>query len=109
MGSRQGGRGDFRFKVSLVSPCLQMNAELQEELLLLLRSQQREIADLRGHMDNMQSSVTAHVEHVMAIHQEQERIFHTITKIRLKRPSHVNSGGSNMSLEHESHGLIFHV
>uniref|UniRef100_A0A8C5A217 Enhancer of mRNA-decapping protein 4 n=1 Tax=Gadus morhua TaxID=8049 RepID=A0A8C5A217_GADMO len=50
-----------------------MNAELQEELLLLLRSQQREIADLRGHMDNMQSSVTAHVEHVMAVHQEQEQ------------------------------------
>ncbi|XP_056454011.1 enhancer of mRNA-decapping protein 4-like isoform X3 [Gadus chalcogrammus] len=51
----------------------QMNVELQEELLLLLRSQQREIADLRGHMDNMQSSVTAHVEHVMAVHQEQEQ------------------------------------
>uniref|UniRef100_A0A8C5FSI3 Enhancer of mRNA-decapping protein 4 n=1 Tax=Gadus morhua TaxID=8049 RepID=A0A8C5FSI3_GADMO len=59
--------------VSLMSLCLQMNAELQEELLLLLRSQQREIADLRGHMDNMQSSVTAHVEHVMAVHQEQEQ------------------------------------
>ncbi|KAG7275300.1 hypothetical protein CRUP_018274 [Coryphaenoides rupestris] len=51
----------------------QMNAELQEELLILLRSQQREIAELRGHMDNMQSSVMAHVEHVMARHQEQEQ------------------------------------
>ncbi|KAK0149334.1 Enhancer of mRNA-decapping protein 4 [Merluccius polli] len=51
----------------------QMNAELQEELLILLRSQQREIADLRGHMDSMQSSVMAHVEHVMARHQEQEQ------------------------------------
>lgn len=61
-----------------MSLCLQMNAELQEELLILLRSQQREIADLRGHMDSMQSSVMAHVEHVMARHQEQERIFHTI-------------------------------
>ncbi|CAL8262294.1 unnamed protein product [Merluccius merluccius] len=50
-----------------------MNAELQEELLILLRSQQREIADLRGHMDSMQSSVMAHVEHVMARHQEQEQ------------------------------------
>ncbi|KAJ3596303.1 hypothetical protein NHX12_002712 [Muraenolepis orangiensis] len=51
----------------------QMNAELQEELLILLRSQQREIADLRGHMDTMQSSVMAQMEHVMARHQEQEQ------------------------------------
>ncbi|XP_030622392.1 enhancer of mRNA-decapping protein 4 [Chanos chanos] len=62
----------------------QMTAEAQEELLLLLRSQQREIAELRqsqmellqrvtGHMDAVQSSVMAHVEHVLITQQEQEQ------------------------------------
>ncbi|KAM4618939.1 enhancer of mRNA-decapping protein 4 isoform 2-T2 [Polymixia lowei] len=51
----------------------QMSAEVQEELLVLLRGQQRELAELRGQVDAMQTSVTAHVEHVMASHQEQEQ------------------------------------
>uniref|UniRef100_A0AAR2LH81 Enhancer of mRNA-decapping protein 4 n=1 Tax=Pygocentrus nattereri TaxID=42514 RepID=A0AAR2LH81_PYGNA len=59
-------------------------AEVQEELLLLLRSQQRELSELRqsqqellqrvtGHMDAVQSSIMAHVEHVLLTQQEQEQ------------------------------------
>uniref|UniRef100_A0A8B9LJ74 Enhancer of mRNA-decapping protein 4 n=1 Tax=Astyanax mexicanus TaxID=7994 RepID=A0A8B9LJ74_ASTMX len=58
--------------------------KVQEELLLLLRSQQRELAELRqsqqellqrvtGHMDAVQSSIMAHVEHVLLTQQEQEQ------------------------------------
>uniref|UniRef100_A0AAR2JMD7 Enhancer of mRNA-decapping protein 4 n=1 Tax=Pygocentrus nattereri TaxID=42514 RepID=A0AAR2JMD7_PYGNA len=57
---------------------------VQEELLLLLRSQQRELSELRqsqqellqrvtGHMDAVQSSIMAHVEHVLLTQQEQEQ------------------------------------
>lgn len=64
---------------------------MQEELLLLLRNQQRELAELRqnqqellqrltGHMDAVQSSVMAHVEHVLLTQQEQERILPVKTK-----------------------------
>ncbi|KAK2848126.1 hypothetical protein Q7C36_009808 [Tachysurus vachellii] len=60
----------------------QMSVEVQEELLLLLRSQQRELDELRqsqqellqrltGHMDAVQSSIMAHVEHVLLTQQEQ--------------------------------------
>ncbi|XP_062402777.1 enhancer of mRNA-decapping protein 4 isoform X5 [Sardina pilchardus] len=62
----------------------QMSPEMYEEMLLLMRSQQRELAELRqsqlellqrltGHMDGVQSSVMAHVEHVMLSQQEQEQ------------------------------------
>ena len=65
-----------------------MNPEVLEELLILLRNQQREIAELHqsqlellqrvtGHMDAVQSSVIAHVEHVMVSQQEHERILTT--------------------------------
>uniref|UniRef100_A0AAY4EUJ7 Enhancer of mRNA-decapping protein 4 n=1 Tax=Denticeps clupeoides TaxID=299321 RepID=A0AAY4EUJ7_9TELE len=54
------------------------------ELLLLIKSQQRELAELRhsqtellqrvtGHMDGVQSSVMAHIEHVLLSHHEQEQ------------------------------------
>ncbi|TSS72701.1 Enhancer of mRNA-decapping protein 4 [Bagarius yarrelli] len=60
----------------------QISIEVQEELLLLLRSQQRELDELRqsqqellqrltGHMDAVQSSIMAHVEHVLLTQQEQ--------------------------------------
>uniref|UniRef100_A0A8C7NQG3 Enhancer of mRNA-decapping protein 4 n=1 Tax=Oncorhynchus mykiss TaxID=8022 RepID=A0A8C7NQG3_ONCMY len=63
---------------------MQMNPEVLEELLILLRNQQREIAELHqsqlellqrvtGHMDAVQSSVIAHVEHVM-VKRRMERI-----------------------------------
>ncbi|XP_076118312.1 enhancer of mRNA-decapping protein 4 isoform X5 [Alosa pseudoharengus] len=62
----------------------QLSPEMYEEMLLLMRSQQRELAELRqsqlellqrltGHMDAVQSSVMAHVEHVMHSQQEQEQ------------------------------------
>uniref|UniRef100_A0A4W5R058 Enhancer of mRNA-decapping protein 4 n=1 Tax=Hucho hucho TaxID=62062 RepID=A0A4W5R058_9TELE len=63
---------------------MQMNPEVLEELLILLRNQQREIAELHqnqlellqrvtGHVDLVQSSVIAHVEHVMVSQQEHEQ------------------------------------
>lgn len=51
-----------------------MNVEVQEELLMLLRSQQRELTELRGQIEAMQSSIMAQVEHVLTNHQEHERI-----------------------------------
>ncbi|XP_033898809.3 enhancer of mRNA-decapping protein 4-like isoform X1 [Acipenser ruthenus] len=62
----------------------QMNTELQEELLSLVRCQQREISELRqsqlelmqrltNHMDAVQSSIMGHVERVMITQQEQEQ------------------------------------
>uniref|UniRef100_A0A672SDC7 Enhancer of mRNA-decapping protein 4 n=1 Tax=Sinocyclocheilus grahami TaxID=75366 RepID=A0A672SDC7_SINGR len=58
--------------------------EVQDELLQMLRSQQREIAELRqnqleilqrvtSHMDSVQSSIMAHIEHAMLAQQEQEQ------------------------------------
>lgn len=41
---------------------------------MLLRSQQRELTELRGQIEAMQSSIMSQVEHVLASHQEQERI-----------------------------------
>ncbi|XP_036399584.1 enhancer of mRNA-decapping protein 4 isoform X1 [Megalops cyprinoides] len=62
----------------------QMAPELQDELLQLLRSQQREIAELRqsqldllhrltSHMDAVQSSIMAHVEQAVGSQQEQDQ------------------------------------
>ncbi|XP_018559051.1 LOW QUALITY PROTEIN: enhancer of mRNA-decapping protein 4 [Lates calcarifer] len=51
----------------------QMNVEVQDELLMLLRSQQRELTELRGQIEAMQSSIMAQVEHVLTNHQEQEQ------------------------------------
>ncbi|XP_041124346.1 enhancer of mRNA-decapping protein 4-like [Polyodon spathula] len=62
----------------------QLNTELQEELLSLVRCQQREISELRqsqlelmqrltNHMDAVQSSIMGHVERVMITQQEQEQ------------------------------------
>ncbi|XP_033897068.3 enhancer of mRNA-decapping protein 4-like isoform X2 [Acipenser ruthenus] len=62
----------------------QMSPELQEELLSLVRCQQREISELRqsqlelmqrltNHMDAVQSSIMGHVERVMITQQEQEQ------------------------------------
>ncbi|XP_008284071.1 enhancer of mRNA-decapping protein 4 isoform X4 [Stegastes partitus] len=51
----------------------QFNAEVQDELLMLLRSQQRELTELRGQIETMQSSIMVQVEHVLTNHQEQER------------------------------------
>lgn len=55
-----------------------MNAEVQNELLMLLRSQQRELTELRGQIEAMQSTIMARVEHVLTNHQEQERILQAL-------------------------------
>uniref|UniRef100_A0A8C4S5Z3 Enhancer of mRNA-decapping protein 4 n=1 Tax=Erpetoichthys calabaricus TaxID=27687 RepID=A0A8C4S5Z3_ERPCA len=63
---------------------LQVNPEVQEELLSLVRTQQREIAELKqsqldlmqrltNHMDSIQGSILGHVEHMMVTQQEQEQ------------------------------------
>uniref|UniRef100_A0A669EGI4 Enhancer of mRNA-decapping protein 4 n=1 Tax=Oreochromis niloticus TaxID=8128 RepID=A0A669EGI4_ORENI len=57
---------DDRFVYTLASRCL------QDELMMLLRSQQRELTELRGQIETMQSSIMAQVEHVLTNHQEQE-------------------------------------
>lgn len=64
----------FFFFLVILFSCSQMNAEVQDELLMLLRSQQRELTELRGQIEAMQSSIMAQVEHVLTNHQEQERI-----------------------------------
>uniref|UniRef100_A0A8D3DHX5 Enhancer of mRNA-decapping protein 4 n=1 Tax=Scophthalmus maximus TaxID=52904 RepID=A0A8D3DHX5_SCOMX len=51
----------------------QMDSEVQDELLMLLRSQQRELTELRGQIEAMQSSIMSQVEHVLSNHQEQEQ------------------------------------
>ncbi|XP_019912372.2 enhancer of mRNA-decapping protein 4 isoform X3 [Esox lucius] len=61
-----------------------VNPEAQEELLMLLRNQQRGLEELRqsqlellqrvtGHMDTVQSFILARVEHVMVSQQEHEQ------------------------------------
>lgn len=45
-----------------------------EELLVVLRNQQRELSELRSQMETMQGSVLSQVERVLSNHQEQERI-----------------------------------
>ncbi|XP_061102510.1 enhancer of mRNA-decapping protein 4 isoform X3 [Conger conger] len=65
-------------------PDHQMTPELQEELLVLLRSQQREMVELRqsqmellqrltGRMDAVQSSIMAHVEQALLGQQELDQ------------------------------------
>uniref|UniRef100_A0A665UFE0 Enhancer of mRNA-decapping protein 4 n=1 Tax=Echeneis naucrates TaxID=173247 RepID=A0A665UFE0_ECHNA len=49
------------------------NLYVQDELLMLLRSQQRELTELRGQIEAMQSSIMTQVEHVLTNHQEQEQ------------------------------------
>lgn len=50
-----------------------MNSEVQDELLVLLRSQQKELAELRGQIEAMKCSIMSHVEHALSSHQEQEQ------------------------------------
>eukprot|EP00066_Takifugu_rubripes_P027975 XP_011617241.1 PREDICTED: enhancer of mRNA-decapping protein 4 isoform X1 [Takifugu rubripes] len=44
-----------------------------EELLMVLRNQQRELMELRGQIETMQSSILSQVERVLTNHQEQEQ------------------------------------
>lgn len=51
----------------------QINSEVQDELLMLLRSQQRELTELRGQIEAMKCSIMSQVEHALSNHQEQEQ------------------------------------
>ncbi|KAK7891955.1 hypothetical protein WMY93_023918 [Mugilogobius chulae] len=51
----------------------QMNSEVQDELLMLLRNQQRELNDLRGQIEIMKSSILSQVEQTLSSYQEQEQ------------------------------------
>lgn len=54
-----------------------MNTDVRQELLMFLRGQQRELTELRGQIEAMQSSsIMAQVERALTNHQEQERILH---------------------------------
>uniref|UniRef100_A0A8C4E394 Enhancer of mRNA-decapping protein 4 n=1 Tax=Dicentrarchus labrax TaxID=13489 RepID=A0A8C4E394_DICLA len=66
---RKTKKDDSLFTIHLISSILQ----LQDELLMLLRGQQRELTELRGQIEAMQSSIMAQVEHVLTNHQEQEQ------------------------------------
>ncbi|XP_056137457.1 enhancer of mRNA-decapping protein 4 isoform X2 [Lampris incognitus] len=70
---RKSKKDDSETSLSRQTDSGQMSSEVQEELLMLLRGQQREIAELRGQMDAMRSSIMSQVEHVMASNQEQEQ------------------------------------
>uniref|UniRef100_A0A8C8DNZ7 Enhancer of mRNA-decapping protein 4 n=1 Tax=Oryzias sinensis TaxID=183150 RepID=A0A8C8DNZ7_9TELE len=48
------------------------NAETQNELLMLLRTQRGELSELWGMMEAMPGNIIAQVEHVLIKHQEQE-------------------------------------
>ncbi|XP_047452618.1 enhancer of mRNA-decapping protein 4 isoform X2 [Mugil cephalus] len=64
----------------------QFNTEVQDELLMLLRSQQRELTELRGQIETMQSSIMAQVEHVLTNHQEQEH--HRLERVLAESQNH---------------------
>ncbi|CAG5958441.1 unnamed protein product [Menidia menidia] len=51
---------------------LQFNAETQEELLMLLRAQQRELSELWGQVETMPSTIMSQLEHLLIKHQEHE-------------------------------------
>uniref|UniRef100_A0A8C4GJD3 Enhancer of mRNA-decapping protein 4 n=1 Tax=Dicentrarchus labrax TaxID=13489 RepID=A0A8C4GJD3_DICLA len=66
-------RGSPKLKRKTKKDDRYMSAEVQDELLMLLRGQQRELTELRGQIEAMQSSIMAQVEHVLTNHQEQEQ------------------------------------
>ncbi|XP_035982499.1 enhancer of mRNA-decapping protein 4 [Fundulus heteroclitus] len=51
----------------------QFNTETQDELLMLLRTQQRELSELWSLVETMPGTIMAMVEHVLMKHQEQEQ------------------------------------
>uniref|UniRef100_A0A674ILV8 Enhancer of mRNA-decapping protein 4 n=1 Tax=Terrapene triunguis TaxID=2587831 RepID=A0A674ILV8_9SAUR len=83
---KRKGKKDDGYSVSFGCLfCEQVTAECQDELMSLLRSQQRELAELRqnqmelmqrltDHLDAVQSSLMGHMERVIDSQQEQERI-----------------------------------
>ncbi|XP_069757563.1 enhancer of mRNA-decapping protein 4 isoform X2 [Narcine bancroftii] len=81
---RKGKKEDGENTQFLRSEQQQFSSNQQEELLSLLRSQQRELCELRqnqlelvqrltNHMDAVQGSIMGHVERIMVTQQEQEQ------------------------------------
>ncbi|XP_060892264.1 enhancer of mRNA-decapping protein 4 isoform X1 [Labrus mixtus] len=80
----------------------QVNAEVQDELLMLLRGQQRELTELRGQIEAMQSSIMAQVEHVLTTHQEQEQ--RRLERVLAENQNHQQQLQEQLS-QHVSHAL----
>uniref|UniRef100_A0A3B4H0E8 Enhancer of mRNA-decapping protein 4 n=1 Tax=Pundamilia nyererei TaxID=303518 RepID=A0A3B4H0E8_9CICH len=78
------------------------NAEVQDELMMLLRSQQRELTELRGQIETMQSSIMAQVEHVLTNHQEQEH--RRLERVLAESQNHQQQLQEQLS-QHLSHAL----
>lgn len=72
----------------MFSLLLQKNADVVEEVLMVLRNQQRELTELRSQMETMQSSILSQVEHVLTNHQEQERIPFSRRGVSVSDPPH---------------------
>ncbi|XP_075998145.1 enhancer of mRNA-decapping protein 4 isoform X2 [Genypterus blacodes] len=70
---RRGKKEEGDSSLSRQMDSSQVNAEVQEELFMLLRGQQRELVDLRVQIEAMQSSIMAQVDRALANHQEQEQ------------------------------------
>ncbi|KAK2530008.1 Edc4 [Columba guinea] len=81
---RKGKKDDGDVNQSPRSSNNQMTPEFQDELMCILRSQQRELSELRqnqtellqrltDHLDAIQSSLMGHVERVIDSQQEQEQ------------------------------------
>uniref|UniRef100_A0A3P8QQ74 Enhancer of mRNA-decapping protein 4 n=1 Tax=Astatotilapia calliptera TaxID=8154 RepID=A0A3P8QQ74_ASTCA len=75
---------------------------IQDELMMLLRSQQRELTELRGQIETMQSSIMAQVEHVLTNHQEQEH--RRLERVLAESQNHQQQLQEQLS-QHLSHAL----
>uniref|UniRef100_A0AAX7SJV9 Enhancer of mRNA-decapping protein 4 n=1 Tax=Astatotilapia calliptera TaxID=8154 RepID=A0AAX7SJV9_ASTCA len=76
--------------------------KVQDELMMLLRSQQRELTELRGQIETMQSSIMAQVEHVLTNHQEQEH--RRLERVLAESQNHQQQLQEQLS-QHLSHAL----
>uniref|UniRef100_A0A8C7XXV6 Enhancer of mRNA-decapping protein 4 n=1 Tax=Oryzias sinensis TaxID=183150 RepID=A0A8C7XXV6_9TELE len=65
-------RGSPKLKRKMKKDDWYFNAETQNELLMLLRTQRGELSELWGMMEAMPGNIIAQVEHVLIKHQEQE-------------------------------------
>nr|XP_057932154.1 enhancer of mRNA-decapping protein 4 isoform X2 [Doryrhamphus excisus] len=65
----------------------QVNADVQQELLMFLRGQQRELVELRGQVEAMESFIMAQVDYALSKHQEQEecRLERVLAEIRTQQ------------------------
>uniref|UniRef100_A0AAX7UUH6 Enhancer of mRNA-decapping protein 4 n=1 Tax=Astatotilapia calliptera TaxID=8154 RepID=A0AAX7UUH6_ASTCA len=93
---------DDRFVYTLSIKMFTDQQEVQDELMMLLRSQQRELTELRGQIETMQSSIMAQVEHVLTNHQEQEH--RRLERVLAESQNHQQQLQEQLS-QHLSHAL----